>query len=112
MIDGYFVHYIAPHGLEPVNKNVMFVLDVSGSMTGVKLKQTKAAMATILDDLRPSDVFNIIVFEGLVRFWTNEGAVLATPGWTTATLPATRAPPECTSCRCRDATQSVCSSSM
>ena len=80
MIDGYFVHYIAPHGLEPVNKNVMFVLDVSGSMTGVKLKQTKAAMATILDDLRPSDVFNIIVFEGLVRFWTNEGAVLATPG--------------------------------
>ena len=57
----------------------MFVLDVSGSMNGVKLKQTKEAMSTILDDLRPSDVFNIIVFEGLVRFWTNEGAVLATP---------------------------------
>ncbi|XP_035872234.1 inter-alpha-trypsin inhibitor heavy chain H6-like [Phyllostomus discolor] len=37
--DGYFIHYFAPRGLPPVEKNVVFVIDVSGSMFGTKMKQ-------------------------------------------------------------------------
>lgn len=36
---GYFIHYFAPRGLQPVEKNVVFVIDVSGSMFGTKLQQ-------------------------------------------------------------------------
>ena len=59
-MDGYFVHFFAPDGLEPAEKNIMFVLDTSGSMSGRKLQQLKDAMMTILDQLRPGDNFNII----------------------------------------------------
>uniref|UniRef100_A0A7N6BW82 Inter-alpha-trypsin inhibitor heavy chain family member 6 n=1 Tax=Anabas testudineus TaxID=64144 RepID=A0A7N6BW82_ANATE len=60
--DGYFVHYFAPRGLPVVPKDVIFVIDVSGSMIGTKIKQTKQAMCTILGDLREGDHFNIITF--------------------------------------------------
>lgn len=39
--DGYFVHYFAPRGLPVVPKDVIFVIDVSGSMIGTKIKQVK-----------------------------------------------------------------------
>lgn len=37
--DGYFVHYFAPKGLPVVPKDVIFVIDVSGSMIGTKIQQ-------------------------------------------------------------------------
>lgn len=37
--DGYFVHYFAPRGLPVVPKDVIFVIDISGSMIGTKIKQ-------------------------------------------------------------------------
>ncbi|KAJ8370128.1 hypothetical protein SKAU_G00101560 [Synaphobranchus kaupii] len=75
--DGYFVHYFAPRGLPVVPKDVIFVIDVSGSMIGTKIKQTKQAMATILSDLREGDHFNIITFSDKVRTWKKGGAVQA-----------------------------------
>lgn len=39
--DGYFVHYFAPRGLPVVPKDVIFVIDVSGSMIGTKIKQVE-----------------------------------------------------------------------
>uniref|UniRef100_A0A669ESK3 Inter-alpha-trypsin inhibitor heavy chain family member 6 n=1 Tax=Oreochromis niloticus TaxID=8128 RepID=A0A669ESK3_ORENI len=62
VFDGYFVHYFAPRGLPVVPKDVIFVIDVSSSMIGNKIKQTKQAMSTILGDLREGDHFNIITF--------------------------------------------------
>ncbi|XP_032896044.1 inter-alpha-trypsin inhibitor heavy chain H2 [Amblyraja radiata] len=76
--DGYFVHFIAPDNLPPLLKNIIFVIDVSGSMWGIKMKQTVEAMATILDDLGPQDQFTIIVFNHIVRCWT-EHLVTGTP---------------------------------
>ncbi|XP_078275613.1 inter-alpha-trypsin inhibitor heavy chain H2 [Rhinoraja longicauda] len=76
--DGYFVHFIAPDNLPPLLKNIIFVIDVSGSMWGIKMKQTVEAMATILDDLGPQDQFTVIVFNHNVRCWT-EHLVMATP---------------------------------
>ena len=53
--DGYFVQYLAPSTLAPIPKNILFILDSSGTMGGTKLEQTKDAMSTILSDLRRDD---------------------------------------------------------
>ncbi|TNN65240.1 Inter-alpha-trypsin inhibitor heavy chain H6 [Liparis tanakae] len=76
--DGYFVHYFAPRGLPVVPKDVIFVIDVSGSMIGTKIKQTKQAMGTILGDLREADHFNIITFSDKVHTWKKGRTVRAT----------------------------------
>ncbi|XP_037627762.1 inter-alpha-trypsin inhibitor heavy chain H6 [Sebastes umbrosus] len=76
--DGYFVHYFAPRGLPVVPKDVIFVIDVSGSMIGTKMKQTKQAMSTILGDLREGDHFNIITFSDKVHTWKKGRTVRAT----------------------------------
>lgn len=41
VLNGYFVHYFAPKNLPPLPKNVVFVLDISASMVGAKLQQTR-----------------------------------------------------------------------
>ncbi|XP_035595930.1 inter-alpha-trypsin inhibitor heavy chain H6-like isoform X3 [Oncorhynchus keta] len=78
VFDGYFVHYFAPRGLPIVPKDVIFVIDVSGSMIGTKIKQTKQAMSTILGDLREEDHFNIITFSDKVHTWRKGRTVRAT----------------------------------
>uniref|UniRef100_A0A8C0H8L6 Inter-alpha-trypsin inhibitor heavy chain family member 6 n=1 Tax=Chelonoidis abingdonii TaxID=106734 RepID=A0A8C0H8L6_CHEAB len=76
--NGYFVHYFAPRGLPPMQKNVVFVIDVSGSMHGTKMKQTKKAMHIILSDLHPDDCFNIVTFSDTVHVWKAERSIPAT----------------------------------
>ncbi|KAK6303311.1 hypothetical protein J4Q44_G00257650 [Coregonus suidteri] len=78
VFDGYFAHYFAPRGLPVVPKDVIFVIDVSGSMIGTKIKQTKQAMSTILEDLREGDHFNIITFSDKVLTWKKGCTVRAT----------------------------------
>nr|XP_001107718.2 inter-alpha-trypsin inhibitor heavy chain H2 [Macaca mulatta]XP_005564650.2 inter-alpha-trypsin inhibitor heavy chain H2 isoform X1 [Macaca fascicularis] len=72
VFNGYFVHFFAPDNLDPIPKNILFVIDVSGSMWGVKMKQTVEAMKTILDDLRAEDHFSVIDFNQNVRTWRND----------------------------------------
>ncbi|XP_045688369.1 inter-alpha-trypsin inhibitor heavy chain H4 isoform X2 [Phyllostomus hastatus] len=67
--NGYFVHYFAPVGLPTMPKNVIFVIDKSGSMTGKKIQQTREALIKILDDLSPKDQFNFISFNGKATQW-------------------------------------------
>uniref|UniRef100_A0AAV2LZ28 Inter-alpha-trypsin inhibitor heavy chain family member 6 n=1 Tax=Knipowitschia caucasica TaxID=637954 RepID=A0AAV2LZ28_KNICA len=78
VFNGYFVHYFAPRGLPVVPKDVIFVIDISGSMIGTKIKQTKQAMSTILGDLREGDHFNIITFSDRVQTWRKGRTVRAT----------------------------------
>ncbi|KAJ8361111.1 hypothetical protein SKAU_G00176360 [Synaphobranchus kaupii] len=63
IVNGYFVHFFAPGDLPHVPKNVVFVIDVSGSMHGTKIQQTREALLTILDDLGEEDHFGIILFD-------------------------------------------------
>nr|XP_046235574.1 inter-alpha-trypsin inhibitor heavy chain H2 [Scatophagus argus] len=70
--DGHFVQFFAPSNLSPLPKNIVFVIDVSGSMWGVKMKQTVEAMQAILDDLTMDDHFSIIDFNHNVRCWSEE----------------------------------------
>lgn len=79
ILNGYFVHYFAPMDLPPLPKNVVFVLDSSASMVGTKLRQTKEALFTILQDLRPEDHFNIIGFSNRIKVWQQDRLVPVTP---------------------------------
>ncbi|XP_049737436.1 inter-alpha-trypsin inhibitor heavy chain H2 [Elephas maximus indicus] len=72
VFNGYFVQFFAPDNLEPIPKNILFVIDVSGSMWGIKMKQTVEAMKTILDDLRAEDQFSVVDFNHNVRTWRND----------------------------------------
>ncbi len=72
LLDGYFVHFFSPDRLATLPKHVVFVLDVSGSMHGTKLDQTKDAMVTVLDDMTDQDYFNIITFSDNVYHWAPE----------------------------------------
>nr|KAF6310583.1 inter-alpha-trypsin inhibitor heavy chain 4 [Myotis myotis] len=67
--NGYFVHYFAPEGLSKIPKNVIFVIDTSGSMRGKKIQQTREALIKILEDLRPEDHFNLISFSSEASQW-------------------------------------------
>merc|ERR1711953_687538 len=73
VIDGYFVHYFAPNELiQTLEKHVVFVLDISGSMTGEKIRQLKDAMFTVFDDMTESDYFNIVAFSDRISHWNGK----------------------------------------
>ncbi|XP_010147565.1 PREDICTED: inter-alpha-trypsin inhibitor heavy chain H4 [Eurypyga helias] len=69
IVNGYFVHYFAPREMPVFPKNVIFVIDRSGSMAGRKIEQTKAALSKVLQDLRPEDHFSFITFNSKVAKW-------------------------------------------
>lgn len=69
VVNGYFVHFFAPHGLERMRRRILFILDTSGSMLGIKMEQMQTAMIEILDDLSEGDKFNIIEFDGDIQKW-------------------------------------------
>lgn len=94
-MNGYFVHFFAPPHLPRVPKNVVFVIDRSGSMNGIKMQQvgyllgakfchmplhrvhrkpgwhlqTREALQAILKDLHEEDHFALVVFDTQVSAW-------------------------------------------
>ncbi|KAL3853670.1 hypothetical protein ACJMK2_017193 [Sinanodonta woodiana] len=69
VVGGYFLHFVAPSGLKPIPRNIIFILDISGSMLGDKIQQLKSAMHAILDDLNADDEFNILTFSSGTSRW-------------------------------------------
>lgn len=69
--DGFFLLLISPkmaaEETEVVAKDVVIVLDASGSMRGAKMQQAKDALYYILDHLRDEDRFNIVAFSSGTR---------------------------------------------
>lgn len=66
--EGYVALLVQPP-LDPADalvsaREITFVLDVSGSMSGVPVETSKALVRRALDRLRPADAFNIFVFSG------------------------------------------------
>uniref|UniRef100_A0A8C2GW68 Inter-alpha-trypsin inhibitor heavy chain 3b n=1 Tax=Cyprinus carpio TaxID=7962 RepID=A0A8C2GW68_CYPCA len=70
--NGYFVHYFAPTDIQRIPKNVVFIIDESGSMSGTKIEQTRLAMLKILSDLAEDDHFGLITFSGHIQTWKPE----------------------------------------
>src|SRR5438034_187878 len=75
--DGYFMLLLAPGRAAQtvtLHRDVVAVLDVSGSMSGEKLDQAKAALVQLLGTLRAGDRFRLITFSSDVRRYA--------PAWT------------------------------
>lgn len=65
--DGYFTLLASPgaaaeDGAKPNPKDVVFVLDTSGSMAGAKLAQAKKALAFCIENLNDDDRFEVVRF--------------------------------------------------
>ncbi|MCE7981301.1 MAG: VWA domain-containing protein [Caldilinea sp. CFX5] len=71
--DGYFVLLAAPSvevdAAAVVARDIVMVVDISGSMQGEKIKQAKAAAHYVVDHLNTDDRFNLIAFSTGVRLW-------------------------------------------
>ncbi len=73
---GYFMLLAAPRYSEAkekvLNKNLIFVLDSSGSMSGKKIQQAREAVRFIIDHLDERDHFSIIDFDDGVSLFADE----------------------------------------
>ena len=72
--DGFALITLSPPAVRPraVPRDVTFVLDVSGSMSGQKIEQARAAGKQILRTLSPMDRFRLIDFSSDVRTFRDE----------------------------------------
>jgi len=78
--DGYFMLLLAPGAARPavaLRRDIVVALDVSGSMSGEKLTQAKAALGQLLGSLHEGDRFRLVAFESGVRRFA--------PEWTAVT---------------------------
>jgi len=78
--DGYFMLLISPAqtaGGDALPRDLTFVVDVSGSMSGAKIEQARAALHQALGTLRPADRFRLISFSSRVTHF-REGFTPAT----------------------------------
>lgn len=66
--DGFFTMILQPPervaAQDVTPKEIVFVLDTSGSMQGFPIEKAKEAMKLALDGLYPQDTFNLITFAG------------------------------------------------
>lgn len=73
---GYFMHIFSPKaeeiGTSPLNKDIIFVIDKSGSMDGLKLDQVKTAFSKIIGDLSEGDRFNVVFFDTELKPFSSE----------------------------------------
>jgi Ca-activated chloride channel family protein len=74
--DGFFVMLASPdvaaETTEIVDRDIVVVLDVSGSMEGEKMVQAREAAAYVVDHLNPNDRFAMVSFSTGVRLWSNQ----------------------------------------
>ncbi len=78
--DGFFLLLIAPPIEAPaeraIDRDVIIVLDTSGSMAGEKLVQAQAAARFVLEHLGEGDRFNIISFGTFTRLFADRPVAL------------------------------------
>jgi Ca-activated chloride channel family protein len=72
--DGFFMLLMAPNvdAEQIVDKDVILILDVSGSMEGEKMEQAREALHQVLDELNERDRFNIVSFSTGVRSFSDK----------------------------------------
>ena len=65
--DGTFMLIVSPKGevkdADVIGRDVVFVVDRSGSMSGEPLEQAKSALVYVLGELREDDRFDVIAFD-------------------------------------------------
>jgi Ca-activated chloride channel family protein len=66
---GYFLLNLIPRIVEKdvIPKDIVFVMDTSGSMSGEKIEQAKKALTRILHMLKTEDRFSIVLFDSDIK---------------------------------------------
>jgi Ca-activated chloride channel homolog len=74
--DGFFLLLASPQiksaDKKPANKTIVFVVDRSGSMTGEKIEQARAAAKFVLNNLHAGDLFNIVAYDNTIQTFRPE----------------------------------------
>lgn len=80
--DGFFLLLVAPsvEATEVIAKDVILVMDTSGSMEGEKIQQAQEAAAYVIEHLKPGDRFNIVPFSTGVRTYQPDLVTAVQPG--------------------------------
>src|SRR5438270_2553183 len=81
--DGYFMLLLAPGASSDaaaLRRDVVAVIDVSGSMSGEKISQAKSALTQLLGSLRDGDRFRLVAFSGGVRRYAQGWAAVSVQG--------------------------------
>jgi Ca-activated chloride channel family protein len=75
--DGFALITLSPPAVRPraVPRDVTFVIDVSGSMSGQKIEQARAAGKQLLRTLSPMDRFRLIDFSSDVRTFRDDFSI-------------------------------------
>jgi uncharacterized protein YegL/DNA-binding transcriptional ArsR family regulator len=72
----YFFHIFSPQknelGGQVMDKDIIFILDKSGSMMGEKIEQLQVAFDEIIYQLRPNDRFNLVTFDSMVMEYNTD----------------------------------------
>ena len=55
--------------IDPLPRELILVIDTSGSMLGASIEHAKAALDAALAHLKPQDRFNVIEFNSITRTW-------------------------------------------
>lgn len=80
--DGYFLMMLAPRTetteREIIGKDLLFVVDTSGSMAGEKMEHARQALRAWIERLNPDDTFNILRFSTDVE-QLSESSLAASP---------------------------------
>src|SRR5574341_468485 len=73
--DNFFLALVSPDiaadATKVLPKNIIFILDSSGSMRGEKIKQAREALLFCLQNLNPKDRFNLIDFDDQIRLFSD-----------------------------------------
>ncbi|MBF0543374.1 MAG: VWA domain-containing protein [Candidatus Riflebacteria bacterium] len=73
--NGYFMMLLAPQEIikaeDIAARDIVFVMDVSGSMQGQKIEQTKSAFRFFIEQLNADDNFNVVAFSDSIHPWSN-----------------------------------------
>jgi len=74
--ENYYMLFASPRYVSPkekiIKKNLCFVLDSSGSMSGKKINQAKEAVRFVIRNLNKNDRFSIIDFDDGVNVFTHK----------------------------------------
>jgi Ca-activated chloride channel family protein len=73
--DQFFVYMLAPEVTEVVetaHRQYVFVLDKSGSMSGLKIEQAKTAFNSMIGTLLSQDLFNVVAFDNEISILWDE----------------------------------------
>ena len=63
---------IQQKGKEVTPRDIIFLIDHSGSMSGERMKNTRRGVIKCLDRLRPNDKFNIVIFDDTFEAYSTD----------------------------------------